>query len=79
MSVVLICIIFLFYVWFELILNLVCYIRIKKIILMIIEIKGEKFYVYVFIFMEVFLSKFFVLIGNVSIDKNIFFLWLWIC
>lgn len=62
MSVVLICIIFLFYVWFELILNLVFYIRIKKIILMIIEIKGEKFYVYVFIFMEVFLSKFFVLI-----------------
>lgn len=50
MSVVLICIIFLFYVRFELILNLVFNIRIKKIILMIIEIKGEKFYVYICIY-----------------------------
>lgn len=56
MSVVPICTIFLFHAWFELILNLASYIQTKKIILMTIETKGEKFYIYVFISMEASLS-----------------------
>lgn len=62
MSVVPICTTFLFHARFELILNLASYIRAKKIILMTIETKGEKFYVYVFISIEASLSKLLVLI-----------------
>lgn len=62
MSVVPICTTFLFHARFELIFNLASYIRTKKIILMTIETKGEKFYVYVFISMEASLSKLLVLI-----------------